>query len=63
MALQITDPAAARGAWSALDRQFTDLAPSVPVVVPEGVDLVSKRVGNYQYNSAYGILLAQVWVV
>jgi peptide/nickel transport system substrate-binding protein len=62
VALQVTDPAAARDAWSELDRQITDLAPFIPVVVPESVDFLSKRVGNYQYNPTYGILLAQVWV-
>jgi hypothetical protein len=25
-------------------------------------DLVSKRVGNYQYNPALGALLSQLWV-
>jgi YVTN family beta-propeller protein len=62
VALQVTDPAAARDAWTELDRTITDLVPFIPVVVPENVDFVSKRVGNYQYNAAYGMLLAQVWV-
>lgn len=44
------------------DRRITHLAPLIPVVVPEGIDFLSKRVGNYQHNQAYGILLAQVWV-
>jgi ABC-type transport system substrate-binding protein len=61
VALQASDPAAAREVWSELDRRITDLAPLIPVVVPEGVDFVSKRVGNYQHP-AYGILLSQVWV-
>ena len=26
------------------------------------VDFVSKRVGNYQYNPQWGVLLGQVWV-
>lgn len=26
------------------------------------VDFVSKRVGNYQYNPQWSLLLAQVWV-
>jgi peptide/nickel transport system substrate-binding protein len=62
LALQVTDPAAARSAWSELDRRIIDLVPLIPAVVPEGVDFVSKRVGNYQHNPAYGILLAQLWV-
>jgi YVTN family beta-propeller protein len=62
LALQVSDPAASRSVWSQLDRRITDLAPLIPVVVPEGIDFLSKRVGNYQHNQAYGILLAQVWV-
>jgi YVTN family beta-propeller protein len=62
VALQVSDPVAARGAWSELDRRISDLEPFIPVVVPEGVDFLSKRTGNYQHNPAYGILLAQVWV-
>lgn len=62
LALQVSDPTAARQAWSRLDRQITDLVPFIPAVVPGGVDFLSKRVGNYQHNPAYGILLAQVWV-
>jgi uncharacterized protein (DUF2164 family) len=26
------------------------------------VDFVSKRVGNYQYNPKWGVLLDQLWV-
>jgi peptide/nickel transport system substrate-binding protein len=60
--LRVTDPAAARRAWGDVDRRITDLAPLIPVVVPEGIEFVSKRLSNYQHNPAYGILLAQVWV-
>jgi peptide/nickel transport system substrate-binding protein len=61
--LQATDPAAAGPAWAAVDRQIVDQAPAVPLLVPQGIDLVSKRVGNYQHNPAWGILLGQLWVV
>jgi ABC-type transport system substrate-binding protein len=61
VALQASDPATAREAWADLDRRIVDLAPLIPVVVPEGVDFVSKRVGNYQHP-VYGILLSQLWV-
>jgi peptide/nickel transport system substrate-binding protein len=61
--LQVTDPAAAGPAWAAVDRQIVDDAPAIPLLVPQGIDLVSKRVGNYQRNPAWGIILSQLWVV
>jgi YVTN family beta-propeller protein len=61
--LQATDPAAAGPAWAAVDRHIVDQAPAIPLLVPQGIDLVSKRVGNYQHNPALGILLSQLWVV
>jgi peptide/nickel transport system substrate-binding protein len=60
--LQATDPAAAGPAWAAVDRQIVDQAPAIPLLVPQGIDLVSKRVGNYQHNPAWGVILSQLWV-
>jgi hypothetical protein len=42
-ALELSDPAAARKAWGKLDQKVTDLAPFIPVVIPEGVEFLSKR--------------------
>jgi peptide/nickel transport system substrate-binding protein len=61
--LQGTDPAAAGPAWAAVDRHIVDQAPAISLLVPEGIDLVSKRVGNYQRNPPWGIILSQLWVV
>jgi len=61
--LQATDPAAAGPAWAAADRQIVDEAPAIPLLVPQGIDLVSKRVGNYQHNPPLGAVLSQLWVV
>jgi class 3 adenylate cyclase len=61
--LQATDPVQAGPAWAAVDRQIVDQAPAVPLLVPQGIDLVSRRVGNYQHNPAWGIILSQLWVV
>jgi YVTN family beta-propeller protein len=60
--LQATDPATAGPAWAAVDRQIVDQAPAVPLLVPQGIDLVSKRVGNYQHNPPWGVILSQLWV-
>jgi ABC-type transport system substrate-binding protein len=61
--LQTTDPAKVGAAWAAVDRQLVDEAPAVGLLVPQGVDLVSRRVDNYQRNPAWGVLLDQLWVV
>jgi DNA-binding SARP family transcriptional activator len=56
-------PAAAGAAWAAADRQIVDEAPAIPLLVPQGIDLVSKRVGNYQHNPPLGAVLSQLWVI
>jgi ABC-type transport system substrate-binding protein len=61
--LQTTDSAKAGAAWAAVDRQIADQAPAIGLLVPQGVDLVSERVGNYQRNPVWGIILSQLWVV
>jgi YVTN family beta-propeller protein len=61
--LQTTDPAKAGAAWAAVDRHIVDQAPAVGLLVPQGLDLVSKRVRNYQRNPAWGVVLSQLWVV
>jgi peptide/nickel transport system substrate-binding protein len=60
---QGTNPDAARGLWERVDRQTVDQAPWVPLVNPKAVDVLSKRVGNYQYSPAgLGMLIDQLWV-
>ncbi len=60
---QATNPDAARGLWERIDRQTVDQAPWVPLVNPRVVDVLSKRVGNYQYSaSGLGMLIDQLWV-
>jgi peptide/nickel transport system substrate-binding protein len=60
--LQVTDPDAAVGTWTRIERQLVNLAPWVPLVTPWSGDLVSERVGNYRYNATDRILLDQLWV-
>jgi YVTN family beta-propeller protein len=63
LAEQATNPDAARGLWERIDRQTVDQAPWVPLVNPKTVDVLSKRVGNYQYSPAgNGMLIDQLWV-
>ena len=60
--LQAVDPTAANTLWARLDRDLTDRAVWLPTVTPNEVDLVSPRVGNYQFNPVRGALIDQLWV-
>ena len=60
---QVTSPDAAQTLWKRIDRETVDRAPWVPLVNPKVVDVLSKRVGNYQYSSSgLGMLFDQLWV-
>jgi len=48
--------------WAAVDHELVDAAPWVPLYNLRGLELLSKRVGNYQFNPAYGSLIDQLWV-
>ncbi len=61
-ALQVNDPSAADPLWARADRLITNLAPWVPTVTETETDLVSRRVGDYQYVPTIGALLDQLWV-
>jgi len=63
LSLQAADPAKAGAAWAAVNREIVDQAPAIGLLIPRGVDLVSKRVGNYQHNPMWGVVLSQLWVV
>jgi YVTN family beta-propeller protein len=58
---QANSPAAVN-LWARADREITDQAPFVELATPKINDLVAQRVGNYEYNAAFGILLDQLWV-
>ena len=60
--LEQTDRARANRLWARIDREITDRALWVPLFNGYQADLVSKRVGNYQYNPMHGALLSQLWV-
>jgi YVTN family beta-propeller protein len=61
-ALQVSDPRAASKLWSKIDREIVDLAPWVVESNAQNVDFVSRRVGNYQVNPEWGVLVDQLWV-
>jgi YVTN family beta-propeller protein len=61
-ATQVQDPAAATALWQEVERDLLADAPIVPMYNRNHVGFVSERVGNYQYNPQWGVLLDQLWV-
>jgi hypothetical protein len=53
---------ASNGTWAAVDRIVTNLAPWVPIMNPREAVVVSRRVGNVQANTEWGVLIDQLWV-
>ncbi len=62
LALGVTDPAAANKEWAAIDKAVTDSAPAAALFTPKHLDFVSKRLGNFQFNSQYYFMVTQAWV-
>jgi peptide/nickel transport system substrate-binding protein len=59
---QATSPDPARRLWQRAERETVDQAPWVPLVSPKIINVLSKRVGNYQYNPMWQMLIDQLWV-
>lgn len=55
-------PGARTSLWTAIDHQLTDNAAWVPTVNERGVEFVSKRLRNYEYNPVWGFLADQSWL-
>jgi peptide/nickel transport system substrate-binding protein len=57
-----SNPTAANAMWQKVDHEVTDQAPWVTLFNPKQIDFLSKRVGNYQWNPQWYILIDQLWV-
>jgi ABC-type transport system substrate-binding protein/DNA-binding SARP family transcriptional activator/streptogramin lyase len=62
LALQARNPSTAAALWARIDHQIVNQAPWVPIYNPRSVVLLSTRVGNYQYDPYWSILIDQLWV-
>lgn len=62
LATAVTDPKAADVLWAQADKEITDAVPAVSLFQPKFVDLVSKRVGNYEWSDQIHMLFSQAWV-
>jgi peptide/nickel transport system substrate-binding protein len=60
--MQLTDPAASHELWSEIDHDLVDLAPWVPLGNVIRTNLVSERLGNYQFHPFWLYLYDQMWV-
>jgi YVTN family beta-propeller protein len=61
-AVEALNPPAAGALWQRAERLILAQAPVVPTYNRQNVDLLSKRVGNYQYHPQWGALVDQFWV-
>jgi peptide/nickel transport system substrate-binding protein len=63
LAQEASNPQQAETLWQRVDRAVVDQAPLVPLTNLRAVDVVSKRVGHYQYSgNGFGVLIDQLWV-
>jgi peptide/nickel transport system substrate-binding protein len=56
------DKAVAAAKWTRIDHRIVDLAPVIPLTNLNALDVVSSRVGNYQFSPILRVLLEQMWV-
>jgi peptide/nickel transport system substrate-binding protein len=61
-ALNSTDARAAAAIWARVDRRVVDEAAAVPMINERGVDFVSERVRNYEFNPYGGLIADQLWL-
>ena len=57
-----TDEAGANKLWAEIDKAITDEAPMAVMFNPKHVDFVSKRLGNFVFNSQFYWTVSQSWV-
>jgi peptide/nickel transport system substrate-binding protein len=60
--LQLRDPRRAAAGWAAADRRITDQALWVSTATLDTPELVSKRLGNYQFHPVWDFIASQAWV-
>jgi ABC-type transport system substrate-binding protein/DNA-binding SARP family transcriptional activator/streptogramin lyase len=62
LALEARNPSTAAALWARIDQQIINQAPWVPIYNPRALILLSTRVGNYQYDPYWSVLIDQLWV-
>jgi ABC-type transport system substrate-binding protein/DNA-binding SARP family transcriptional activator/streptogramin lyase len=62
LALQPRNPSTAAALWARIDHKLVGQAPWVPVYNPRSLVLLATRVGNYQFDPYWSLLIDQLWV-
>jgi YVTN family beta-propeller protein len=62
LALEARNPEAAANLWAHIDHEIVGQAPWIPLYNPRALVLVSPRIGNYQFNPFWTVLIDQLWV-
>jgi peptide/nickel transport system substrate-binding protein len=62
LALDATDKNQALPIWTKVDREITDLAPGITLFQLNQLDIVSPRLGNFQFSPIYRMLFAAAWL-
>lgn len=57
-----TRPAHASQEWSAIDRTVVNDAVDAPLSNSVEPNFVARRVGDFEYNPQWGVLVDQLWV-
>jgi YVTN family beta-propeller protein len=60
--LQLTDPGRANTRWDRIEHALLRQPPIIPLIQQQWVNLIGKRVGNYQLHILIGPLVDQLWV-
>ena len=55
-------PNAAGSLWAHIDQEIVGQAPWVPVYNPRSLVVLSRRVGNYQFDPYWSVLIDQLWI-
>ena len=62
LAFQAHNPSTAAALWAHIDHQIVNQAPWVPIYNPRSLVVLSTRVGNYQFDPYWSVLIDQLWV-
>ncbi len=62
LALGVTDQDSANKLWAEVDKAVTDDSAAAALFTPKHLDFVSKRLGNFQFNSQFYWMVTQSWV-
>ena len=62
LSLGVTDQPAADKMWTEIDKAITDKAPMAALFTPKHLDFVSKRLGNFKFNSQLFFMPPQAWI-